>query len=265
MPSTDPLDLFLPPVAHWFRNALGEPTAPQTQAWPLIAAGQHTLILAPTGSGKTLAAFLACLDGLWRQPDLGRGVRVLYVSPLKALNNDIYRNLQVPLEGVQATARDMGLSLPPIEVAVRTGDTTTAQRQRLVRHPPHVLITTPESLHLLLTSKARETLRGITHCIVDEIHALCPNKRGVFLALLLERLQALNSRPFARIGLSATQRPLEEVARYLGGFEETAEGSWLERPVTIVDAGLRKHLELQVVSPVEQFSPLPEKSIWPAI
>src|SRR5262249_8258443 len=150
------------------------------QGWPAIAAGQNTLILAPTGSGKTLAAFLACLDQLWRQEALSPGVRVLYVSPLKALNNDIYRNLQVPLEGVAATAGAMGVTLPVIESAVRTGDTPSSERQRLLRRPPHVLITTPESLHLLLTSRARDTLRGVTHVIVDEIHALCPNKRGVF-------------------------------------------------------------------------------------
>ncbi|HEY7425989.1 MAG TPA: DEAD/DEAH box helicase [Gemmataceae bacterium] len=261
----DALELFLPPVQHWFRAALGEPTAPQRLGWPAIAAGQNTLILAPTGSGKTLAAFLACLDALWRQPDLPRGVRVLYISPLKALNNDIHRNLQLPLEGITRTACDMGMSLPVLEAAVRTGDTPTAERQRLIRRPPHVLITTPESLHLMLTSRARETLRGVTHCIVDEIHALCPNKRGVFLALLLERLQALQSKGFVRIGLSATQRPLEEVARYLGGSEPDAEGNWHPRPVTIVDAGLRKDLDLRVVSPVEQFGPLPEKSIWPSI
>src|SRR5262245_23878591 len=235
----DPLRLFLPPVERWFRTALGEPTAPQALSWPLIAAGQTTLILAPTGSGKTLAAFLACLDGLWRQLELDRGVRVLYVSPLKALNNDIYRNLQVPLEGVQATAREMGIPLPAIETAVRTGDTTTAQRQRLVRQPPHVLITTPESLHLILTSKARETLRTVTHCIVDEIHAICPNKRGVFTALLLERLAALVPKGFVRIGLSATQRPLEEVARFLGGSELGPDGTLTPRPVSVVDAGLR--------------------------
>src|SRR5579875_1749258 len=259
------LGLFLPPMQRWFRSALGEPTAAQRLGWPAIAAGQHTLILAPTGSGKTLAAFLACLDALWRQPELPRGVRVLYISPLKALNNDIHRNVQIPLEGVAQTARDMGMSLPALEAAVRTGDTPVAQRQRLIRRPPHILITTPESLHLLLTSRARETLRGITHCIVDEIHALCTNKRGVFLALLLERLQALQKKGFVRIGLSATQRPLEEVARYLGGSEADAEGNWRPRPVTIVDAGLRKDLDLRVVSPVEQFGPLPEKSIWPSI
>jgi len=261
----DALDLFLLPVQRWFRAALGEPTLAQRLGWPAIAAGHHTLILAPTGSGKTLAAFLACLDALWRQPELPRGVRVLYISPLKALNNDIHRNLQVPLEGVVQTARDMGMSLPALETAIRTGDTPAAERQRLLRQPPHILITTPESLHLLLTSRARETLRSLTHCIIDEIHALCTNKRGVFLALLLERLQALQQSGFVRIGLSATQRPLEEVARYLGGSEPDATGNWRPRPVTIVDAGLRKDLDLCVVSPVEQFGPLPEKSVWPSI
>jgi ATP-dependent Lhr-like helicase len=260
----DPLDLFLPPVRQWFRSALGEPTPAQKLGWPAIAAGQNTLILAPTGSGKTLAAFLACLDTLWRQ-DPPPGVRVLYVSPLKALNNDIHRNLQVPLEGVAAAAREMGQPLPALTSAVRTGDTPTAERQRLVRHPPHVLITTPESLHLLLTSRARDTLRHVTHCIVDEIHALCGNKRGVFLALLLERLAALNPAGFVRIGLSATQRPLEEVARFLGGREPDADGQLRPRPVTVVDAGIRRDLDLRVVSPVEAFGPLPEGTVWPSI
>jgi ATP-dependent Lhr-like helicase len=261
----DPLALFVPPVRVWFRAQLGEPTPVQAQGWPAIAAGNHTLLLAPTGSGKTLAAFLACLDGLWRRQPVQPGVQVLYISPLKALNNDIYRNLQVPLQGVAAAAREIGFELPTIDIAVRTGDTPAVERQRLIRKPPHVLITTPESLHLLLTSKARDALRNVTHCIVDEIHALCPNKRGVFLALLLERLQHLNRREFVRIGLSATQRPLEEVARYLGGIAYDADGHWRQRPVSIVDTGLRKHLDLQVVSPVEHFGPLPEKSIWPAI
>jgi ATP-dependent helicase Lhr and Lhr-like helicase len=257
----DPLELFLPPVSEWFRAHMGTPTPVQRQGWPVIAAGANALLLAPTGSGKTLAAFLACLDGLWRQSPIRPGVQVLYISPLKALNNDIYRNLQIPLQGIAAGDP----ALPRIDIAVRTGDTPAVERQRLLRKPPHVLITTPESLHLLLTSKARETLRNVTHCIVDEIHALCPNKRGVFLALLLERLQALIGHDFVRIGLSATQRPLEEVARYLGGFSYDASGQWRQRPVTIVDAGLRKNLDLQVVSPVEHFGPLPEKSIWPAI
>jgi ATP-dependent Lhr-like helicase len=265
MPPLDPLELFLPPVAHWFRQALGEPTPVQRLGWPRIAAGENTLLLAPTGSGKTLAAFLACLDALWRQREAQRGVRVLYVSPLKALNNDIHRNLQIPLAGVMASAREINLDLPRLEAAVRTGDTPAAERQRLLRKPPHILITTPESLHLLLTSKARDTLRNVSHCIVDEIHALCPNKRGVFLALLLERLQALNPNGFVRIGLSATQRPLDEVARYLGGLQVDVAGQFVPRPVTIIDAGLRKNLDLQVVSPVEQFGPLPERTIWPSI
>jgi ATP-dependent Lhr-like helicase len=270
MESANPLDLFLPPVREWFRTALGEPTAPQRLGWPAIAAGQNTLILAPTGSGKTLAAFLACLDALWHEGSKGtlpRGVQVLYVSPLKALNNDVHRNLQVPLEGVQETARKLGQPLPDLEVGLRTGDTPQAERQRLVRRPPHVLITTPESFHLLLTSRARDTLRGVRWCIVDEIHALCPNKRGVFLALLLERLEALQppGRTFVRVGLSATQRPLDEVARYLGGSTFDPRGSLVARPVTVVDAGIRKDLDLKVTCPVEHFGPLPERSVWPSI
>ncbi len=265
MDSPDPLDLFLPPVREWFRAALGRPTAPQREGWPLIASGRNTLILAPTGSGKTLAAFLACLDLLWRQESVPRGVQVLYISPLKALNNDVARNLQLPLLGVSETAQRMGWKLPIIEAAVRTGDTPQAERQRLIRKPPHVLITTPESLHLMLTSRARDTLRGVTHVIIDEIHALCPNKRGVFLALLLERLQAINPRGFVRIGLSATQRPLDEVARFLGGAEPDAEGRLIPRPVAVVDAGLRKDLDLRVLSPIEAFGPVPEGSVWPPI
>ncbi|MCI0380601.1 MAG: DEAD/DEAH box helicase, partial [Gemmataceae bacterium] len=258
------LDLFLAPVQAWFREQVGTPTPVQEAGWPVIAAGQHALLLAPTGSGKTLAAFLACLDKLWRQDPLPRGLRILYISPLKALNNDIYRNLQRPLEGVAACARRLGVSLPVIEIAVRTGDTPTRERQRLLRRPPHVLITTPESLHILLTSKARDTLRNLSVCIVDEIHALAPNKRGVFLSLLLERLEALNPNGFQRVGLSATQRPLEEVARYLGGSCDDGS-SFAPRPVAMVDAGLRKNLDLRVLCPMEQFGPLSEKSIWPSI
>ena len=265
MDTTDPLDLFLPPVREWFRSTLGEPTPAQRLGWPAIAAGQNTLILAPTGSGKTLAAFLACLDGLWRQGQLSPGVRVLYISPLKALNNDIHRNLQVPLEGVAAVGPQLGQPLPVIESAVRTGDTPTSERQRLVRRPPHVLITTPESLHLLLTSRARDTLRHVTHCIIDEIHALCPNKRGVFLALLLERLRSAESaglrphRPVRDAAAPGRGRPLPRRQ------EIGTDGTQRQRPVTIVDAGLRSDLDLRVVCPVENFGPLPEKSVWPSI
>ncbi len=264
----DGLDLFLPPVANWFRATFGAPTPPQRLGWPEVAAGRHTLLFAPTGSGKTLAAFLACLDHLWRIPRRSKGVRILYVSPLKALNNDVYRNLSVPLEGIIARAEAEGTPLPRLSVAVRTGDTPAADRQRMIRTPPDILITTPESLHLLLTSKARATLSSVSHVIIDEIHALCPNKRGVFLALLLERLEAINPSGFVRIGLSATQRPLEEVAGYLGGFRR-AEGDgparFEPRPVAIVDAGRRKELDLAVIAPFGRDAPRPEGSIWPAI
>src|SRR3954470_7141573 len=245
----DGLDVLLPVVASWFRATFGEPTPPQRRGWPAIAAGQNTLIFAPTGSGKTLAAFLACLDHLWRTPRVGRGVRILYISPLKALNNDVYRNLQLPLEGILSTAEADGSPLPALTIAVRTGDTPSNERQRMLRKPPDILITTPETLHLMLTSRARSTLGSLSHVIVDEIHALCPNKRGVFLSLLLERLEAINPAGFVRVGLSATQRPLEEVARYLGGLRKIGgprgEARFEPRPVTIVDAGRRKELDLE--------------------
>ncbi|HEY2155537.1 MAG TPA: DEAD/DEAH box helicase, partial [Isosphaeraceae bacterium] len=268
-PERGGLDVLLPQVAAWFRDTFGDPTPPQELGWPAVAGGENTLIFAPTGSGKTLAAFLACLDHLWRNPRTQRGVRVLYVSPLKALNQDIYRNLQLPLEGILETARRMGEPLRPLDVAVRTGDTPPAERQRLLRRPPDVLITTPESLHLMLTSRAREGLRSVSHVIVDEIHALCPNKRGVFLALLLERLESLNKDGFVRIGLSATQRPLEEVARYLGGLRTVCPHRGRvrhePRPVTIVDAGRRKEMDLEVTSPFDRAVPLTAGTVWPAI
>ncbi|HMB05055.1 MAG TPA: DEAD/DEAH box helicase, partial [Isosphaeraceae bacterium] len=265
----DGLDVLLPVVASWFRTTFGTPTPAQRLGWPEIAAGRNTLIFAPTGSGKTLAAFLACLDHLWRVPRTTRGARILYISPLKALNQDICRNLQVPLVGILARARAEGVDLAPLTVALRSGDTSAADRQRLVRTPPDILITTPESLHLMLTSRAREILRAPSHVIVDEIHALAPNKRGVFLALLLERLEAFNPGGFVRVGLSATQQPLDEVARYLGGRRTVAgpRGSvpWEPRPVSIVDAGLRKQLDLEVTVPFDRAGPWPAGSVWPAI
>ncbi len=264
LPSTDALAGFLPAVATWFRETFGDPTPPQVQGWPAIASGKNTLIFSPTGSGKTLAAFLACLDHLWKTPRKAKGVRVLYVSPLKALNQDISRNLQVPLQGILATSERMKRPLTALTTAVRTGDTPTNERQRMVRRPPDILITTPESLHLMLTSAARETLRTVSHVIVDEIHALCPNKRGVFLAILLERLEAI-APGFVRIGLSATQKPLEEVARYLGGLEKTGPDRFEGRPVTIVDAGRRKQMDLEVSWPARAIGPQPMGSIWPAI
>jgi ATP-dependent Lhr-like helicase len=269
MSSDDGLDGFLPVVARWFRAEFGAATPPQRLGWPAIASGRNTLIFAPTGSGKTLAAFLACLDHLWRVPRTSPGVRILYVSPLKALNQDIARNLERPLGGILAAAEEAGAPLRPLSVAVRSGDTPAADRQRLVRRPPDILITTPESLHLMLTSRARQTLRSLSHVIVDEIHALCPNKRGVFLSLLLERLEAINPAGFTRVGLSATQRPLEEVARYLGGFRLVASARgrrrFEPRPVTIVDAGRRKELDLEVLTPLDGLAPPTAGSIWPAI
>jgi ATP-dependent Lhr-like helicase len=265
----DVLELFLPAVADWFRGRFETPTPPQQLGWPVIAAKQNTLLIAPTGSGKTLAAFLACLDHLWRVPfkSARRGVRVLYISPLKALNVDIARNLLTPLTEILEIAASRKLPLEPLRLAVRTGDTPTAERQRIARRPPEILITTPESLHLMLTSRARTVLASVEFVVVDEIHALCGNKRGVFLSLLLERLEQVCVTSFVRIGLSATQRPLEEVARYLGGRAlVSGRGStacFKAREVTIVDAGSRKQLDLKVSMP-SGIVPL-GGSVWPAI
>lgn len=252
-----PLSSFHPVVRAWFEERFGAPTPPQVQGWPAIAAGRSALILAPTGSGKTLAAFLKCLDQLYQEnirPDAG--VQVLYISPLKALNNDIYKNLEVPLRGIEAKASELGVSLPRLTTAVRTGDTPQKDRAAMLRRPPHLLITTPESLYLMLTSKARQMLRTVRYVIVDEIHAVCATKRGVHLSLSLERLEAITAQSPVRIGLSATQRPLAEIARYLGG---------VGRPVQIIDTGTRKQLDLQVEAPLADMRALPEGSLWAAI
>jgi ATP-dependent helicase Lhr and Lhr-like helicase len=263
----DPITGFLPPVRNWFQNSFGQPTAPQSQGWPAIQRRENVLILAPTGSGKTLAAFLAGIDQIYRElmQEQGRaneGVRLLYVSPLKALNNDIERNLRGPVAGIRTEAMGMDEPLPPLQVAVRTGDTPGSARQAMVKNPPHILITTPESLYLILTSpKAREILRTVRSVIVDEIHTLVGEKRGAHLALSLERLEHLAERSVQRIGLSATIRPLEEAARFLGGQDD--EGS--ARPVTLIDTGYKKALDLQVVMPVSDFRNLPGDSIWPSV
>ena len=244
---------FHPAVSTWFRSTFPSVTNAQAQAWPLIRQRRSTLIAAPTGSGKTLAAFLAILDRLHREPRDGPGVRVLYVSPLKALNNDIQRNLDEPLAGIRRLAEEEGAELPEIRTAVRTGDTLANERHRMTRKPPDILITTPESLYLILTSpRARDMLRTVEHVIVDEIHAIAGTKRGSHLALSLERLRHLAGRDFQRIGLSATIRPLDEVARFLGGTD--AAGA--TRPVEIVDAGARKPTDLLVECPVEDFEAL---------
>src|SRR5437588_3817021 len=199
------LDVFSPETKEWFERNFAAPTPAQEKGWPVIASGANTLIQAPTGSGKTLAAFLSAIDRLTPTPN--QGLRVLYVSPLKALNYDVERNLRGPLAGLRSQ----------LSVAVRTGDTPQKERTAMLRHPPDILITTPESLFLMLTSQARELLRSVETLILDEVHAVAGTKRGAHLALSVERLEALVTQPLQRIGLSATQRPLEEIGRFVSG------------------------------------------------
>jgi len=234
---------FGPATRAWFERAFAAPTRVQVEGWRHIVAGEHALLTAPTGSGKTLAAFLACIDRLGRSAPVEDGVRVLYVSPLKALAYDVERNLRAPLVGIQATAGELGLPVRPLTVAVRTGDTPERERRLLAREPADLLITTPESLYLLLGSRAGAVLSTVETVIVDETHALAATKRGAHLALSLERLVAMAGREPQRIGLSATQRPLEAMAAWLGGAG---------RQVAIVDAGERPKLELTIEVPTDQ-------------
>src|SRR4029077_4625037 len=285
------LDLFSPAARALFSGAFSAPTEVQEGGGRAVAAGQHTLMSAPTGSGKTLAAFFWCVDQLANEPvpPEAERCRVLYVSPLKALTVDIERNLQAPVRGIALEAERMGLKQSPISHPIRTDDTPTRERRQIERHPPDILITTPESLFLLLTSAARQILPSVRWVIVDEIHSMAETKRGAHLALSLERLSALSKRgaptlpsPASgggepqRIGLSATQRPLSETARFLGGTN---------REVSIVDAGRVKQLEITVEVPVDDMADLergtevysgpaaaigadqegPRRSIWPAI
>lgn len=265
----DPLEPFSAPTRKWFNAAFAAPTAAQAGAWQAVGAGRHALVVAPTGSGKTLSAFLWSLDRLLTEPvpEKTRRCRVLYVSPLKALAVDVERNLRAPLAGIGHTAARLGVEVPELRVGVRSGDTPAADRRRLTTAPPDILITTPESLFLMLTGQARESLRSVETVIVDEVHAVAGTKRGAHLALSLERLDALLDSPAQRIGLSATVRPLEEVARFLGG---TA-------PVEIVAPPSVKEWDLRVVVPVEDMTapeeyddepggdPQRSSSIWPHV
>ena len=264
-PPPDPLGRFSAVTREWFEGTFTAPTAAQVQAWDAIADGDNTLVIAPTGSGKTLAAFLWALDGLASQapqpaPAQPQGTRVLYISPLKALAVDVERNLRTPLAGLTRIAERHGVRPPAISVGVRSGDTAPAQRRQLLARPPDILITTPESLFLMLTSAARDTLAGVQTVIVDEIHAIATGKRGAHLALSLERLDELRhasdeARPAQRIGLSATVRPPEELARFLSG----------QAPTTIVAPHAAKTVELEVQVPVPDMANLENNSIWPAV
>ncbi len=298
------LDFFHPTVQTWFKQELGEPTRAQLEAWPAIARGEHTLLLAPTGSGKTLAAFLTAINRLmFERPSTEQretsvtslkkpGVSVLYISPLKALGVDVERNLQRPLVGIQHVADEAEVVYQTPTVATRSGDTDPSERRRIAKTPPDILITTPESLYLILTSKAREILCNVDTIIIDEIHSLVASKRGSHLFVSLERLEELRRRSSPqraaaqRLGLSATQRPLDEVARLLGGLEFASPNDPVARPrdVTIVEAGRKRELDITIEVPVEDMSQLAEaqakrqtgkaqkrepqpaiSSIWPAI
>ena len=251
-----PLHFFHPIVSQWFSDTFGQPTRAQALGWAAIREHRHTLIAAPTGSGKTLAAFLTTIDDLVRQSadaPLPDEVRVVYVSPLKALSADIHKNLAEPRAAIERLAEAAGLPLPRITSAVRTGDTPASERAAMLKSPPHILVTTPESLYLLLTAaRSREMLRTVRTVIVDEIHAVIGTRRGAHLALTLERLQAVATAPLLRIGLSATQKPIEEVAKFLTG----------DAPCAIVDEGHRRTMDLGLEIPKSPLDAVMSHEIW---
>ncbi|WP_347018244.1 DEAD/DEAH box helicase, partial [Bifidobacterium catenulatum] len=281
------LNLFSEPTKAWFKHAFNRPTEAQQQAWPAIHSGENVLVVAPTGSGKTLCAFLSALDRLMaggaRSAEVDvhgetaateshaerrtvkkgsrkktkRNVKVLYISPLKALGVDVTKNLELPLRGIAQQCEAMGLPVPDVEVAMRSGDSTPEQRRKIVSHPPDILVTTPESLFLLLTSKASSILADVETVIVDEVHAVAGSKRGAHLALSLERLDDMIGHPVQRIGLSATVNPVEEVARFLGGSQ----------PVTVVNPGAVPAMDLRAVEPLRNMldTSATGGSVWPAL
>ncbi|HEY0946256.1 MAG TPA: DEAD/DEAH box helicase [Opitutaceae bacterium] len=255
---------FHPAVARWFQQAFGTPTDPQQRGWPAIQSGAHTLIAAPTGSGKTLAAFLASLDALFRDALAGNlkdETRVVYVSPLKALSNDIHKNLEQPLAGIRAALHADGHPEIDVRADVRTGDTPSAKRQAIVRKPPHILVTTPESLYLLLTSvSGRKLLSTVRTLIIDEIHAVVANRRGSHLALSVERLDALVGGRLQRIGLSATQKPIEDVARFLVGARGLDKRG--SARCTIIDCGYRRQLDLAIELPGAPLEAVMSNEVW---
>jgi ATP-dependent Lhr-like helicase len=262
---SDALAAFHAPVRAWFTDTLGEPTRAQALGWAAIRERRHTLIAAPTGSGKTLAAFLTALDGLFQEGlrgPLPDEVRVVYVSPLKALSTDIHKNLAVPRRGISECAAAMHIDQPRITVAVRTGDTSQSERAAMLRKPPHILVTTPESLFLLLTAeRSRAMLHTVRTVIVDEIHAVIGTRRGAHLALSLERLQQVAEAPLQRIGLSATQTPVETVAAFLVGGQN-AGGATPTPDCTIVDEGHRRELDLAIELPKSSLEAVMSGEIW---